>query len=428
MISKNHAAGARRVFLYMYGTARRGASGSELRFYSNCRAYLDLGFSVDVVQVLTEADSHPTEPELPVRSTVVRAPTMPASITGRLMYRCGYPGSAAAAYYFEKHAAVLRAAQIRVTQYPDSLHQFENHCESPIPFLRGIRSIWGCHDLLHTVVEGSQRIDQETESRGSTRAERREVRFARKLERRIAKSSRLVLCVSQGDCDEVRSWGCTAAEALPLSIPHVPERVDRPEWRRDGKLKLLHVGAIAQVPTYRSLEFLLEEVFPRLKPAVLAQISLEVIGNIVEGERCRRILSLVSRYPNVSLLGRIPDLEPHYASADVQLVASTDATGLRTRIVESFALGLPVLCSSIASRGVAGARPGENLLLANTPEEWAAVLESLVRDPGPLPILARGARESYDSVHGAPVVAASLAAALERHLGVLPPGRTGTNR
>jgi hypothetical protein len=412
----------------MYGTARRGSSGAELRFYSNCRAYLDIGFSVDVVQVLTETDSYPTEPELPVKSTVVRAPAMPASLAGRLMYRCGYPGSAAAAYYFEKHATVLRAARIRVAQYPGSLHQFENHCESPIPFLHGIRSIWSCHDLLHTVAEGSQRIDQENESRGSTRAERREVRFTRQLERRVAKSSGLILCVSQVDCDEVRSWGCRTAEVMPLSIPHVPERVDRPEWRRGGKLKLMHMGAIAHLPTYRSLEFLLGEVFPRLKPGVLDQISLEVIGNIVEGERCGRILSLSSRYPNVSLLGRIPDLEPHYASADVQVVASTDATGLRTRIVESFALGLPVLSSWNACRGVAGVRPGENLLLANTPEEWAAALESLVRDPGPLPILARQARETYDTVHGAPVVAASLAAALERHLGVLPPGRTDTNR
>ena len=37
-------------------------------------------------------------------------------------------------------------------------------------------------------------------------------------------------------------------------------------------------------------------------------------------------------------------------SADVQLVASTDATGLRTRIVESFALGLPVLNATAAGQ------------------------------------------------------------------------------
>lgn len=63
------------------------------------------------------------------------------------------------------------------------------------------------------------------------------------------------------------------------------------------------------------------------------------------------------------LLGFVPDLEPLYRDCQLQVVTATEASGLRTRIVESFARGLPVLSILPAAKGVAGLNPGVNILL-----------------------------------------------------------------
>ena len=109
-----------------------------------------------------------------------------------------------------------------------------------------------------------------------------------------------------------------------------------------------------------------------------------------------------------SAVGKVPDLMPLYASSDLQVAASTEATGLRTRVVESFAFGLPVLSTTAASRGVAGIRSGENIVLADTPDAWVQALESILESPAQLSRLARNARATYDTMHSSAVAAAAL--------------------
>ena len=380
------------------------------------------------MQVVTEQEAAPVAPDLPVTWTHVVAAPPAKSVTGALMYRAGYPGEAAAAYYFARHSTVHREAMLRERQYPGCLHQFENFCESPIPFLSGINSIWSCHDLGSEVVALSNRIDQTLASRGASIPERRELRFIHNFERRVAKKSRLIVCITPRDRDTIRSeWGYLQAEHLPMSIPDVPGSVDRTDWVRSGKLNLLHVGAIAHLPSYRSLEFLLTEVFPRLRKEVLERISLRVAGEILaDNSRCQSIVDLCSRYPQVQLLGKVPDLMAFYSSSDLQVAASTEATGLRTRVIESFALGLPVLSTTAACRGVAGIRPGENILLADTPEAWVQALESILESPDQLSRLARNARKTYDTIHSSGVVATALGSFLARYFSIESPLPTAT--
>lgn len=420
------------VFIYMYGVPRKGSSGAYLRFYSNCRAYLELGFEPEIIQVVTEPDAPREDPELPVKVTRVVACAGRPSVASRIMYRLGYPGNLAARYYYARHMTICREVMLREGRYPGALHQFENYCESTIQSLPRVNAIWSCHDILHDVVAGGQRIDQELDARNDSIAERRELRFVRRFERRIARNSRLILCITPDIRDTIRrEWKCAHAEHLPMSIPDVPAAVHRSAWLNGGKLNLLHVGAVAHLSTYRSLELLLSEVFPRLRKFMAERISLQVIGEIsADHQRCKRIAELCSAYPQVSLLGKVADLRPFYSSSDLQVVGSTDATGLRTRIVESFAYGLPVLSTSKGAHGTAGMRAGENILLADSPEAWVEALEGVLRESGQLAVLARNARSTYDAQHSAPIVAASLAASLQKYFGLLAarPLRDGSRR
>jgi len=251
-------------------------------------------------------------------------------------------------------------------------------------------------------VAGVNRITRDLQGRALSRPEIRQERFARNLERRIAARYGLVFCVSLEDAKRMRTdWGCPHAEFLPTSIADSPAATPEKQWLREGVLRLLHLGGLNHGPSFRSLEFLLGEVFPRVPGAVLNRIRLTVAGACdTTSPRSRKVLGLIQRYPQASFVGYLEDLEAAYRDADMQVVVSTDACGLRTRIIESFAFGLPVLATTGASCGIDGLEADVNVIVADDAQTIADVLGALLAAPERLALLAAKGRETYETRHG----------------------------
>lgn len=412
----------KRVFIFLDFMPQKQGSGASLRFYSNVRAYLDLGYKPEVIQVATHPDgSAPSEDLRGAEWTSVVEPPAPASLMGRLMFRAGISTQAAVSYYREKHLLAYREVQKRIKQEPNALFHLEGELiASVLPWLpKTTRNIWSLHDLPSTVLSATTRIACETQSRTPTVTERRELRFARRFERRMAQHASLVLCIADYDCIRLRDWGSRAVEYFPLSIPDEPDADPTREWVANGRLRLLHLGSISHLPSYRSLEFLFEKVWPNLPPEVLDRVSLDVVGTVnSENERAQKVLKLASKFTNVAFHGYVPDVAPFYRNSDLQIVASTDATGLRTRTIESFAYGLPVLSTAVGARGIAGLKPGEHLLIANKAEEFVEQLSRVLNSPESLHTLSISAKDFYRNNQSRPVVASALAGFLNKYFGM----------
>jgi glycosyltransferase involved in cell wall biosynthesis len=201
---------------------------------------------------------------------------------------------------------------------------------------------------------------------------------------------------------------------MSVPVEEAPARIRN--WADGGTLRLLHIGKVASLPGFRSLQFLLRDVLPRLDRAVLERIQLHVVGEVAGDARGAAILELARPFPQVRFEGFQEDLRSWYASSDLQLVGCTEATGLRTRIVESFAYGLPVLSTSVGAAGVAGLRPDHNILLADDPGEFAAIIGRLLATPDRLATLADAGRSTYAQTYSRSVVASTLRELLDRHL------------
>ena len=409
-----------RAFLYMDTLPDRTGSGAHLRMYSNVRAYADLGLDVEVVHLSARDGGPGIDGALgAVELTRIAVAPRPASVVSRLSYRLGLPSAAACRYYYPLHAATRAAVEQREAAHPDAVHQVEGESlANVIPFVPRARVIWSVHEPISSAVVRTVQAGAELEGRGPTVAEEREIRFTGRMERRVAQASPLVLTISPSDRDMVRSkWGVDRVEHLPMSVPDENRFAPHAEWMRGGKLRVLHLGAIAQMPTFRSLQLLLGEVFPTLDPETLARLELVVAGSYdPEHPRVKHVLELAARFPQVSLLGFVDDLGPLYESCDVQIVASPDATGLRTRVIESLAWHLPVISTPAAAEGVIGSEPGRNMLVAAGPPELAETLRSLTRHPERLPEVARAGRQTYDRLHARGVVAEALRDILARRL------------
>lgn len=415
-------AAEKRVFIYLNTMPRKQGSGASLRFHSNVRAYLDLGFEVEVIQVANEADGSEPDPGLrAVTWTRVIEPARPPSLLGRLAYRAGRPSRASVGYYFPQHHLVAREVAARLGRAPGAVHHLEGESHANVaPWLpEGARAVWSLHDLPSTVVNASIKIACEAQRRTPTPPERRELRFARSVERFMARHAPLILCISDQDCGRLRSeWSCGRAEYLPMSIPDEGAVQRAGGWMSDGTLRLLHLGRVSHLPSYRSLEFLFERVFPALPAGLLERVSLDVVGRVDEDERARKILAAAEPYPNVSFHGFVEDVLPYYARSDVQIVSSTDAAGLRTRIIESFAYGLPVLSTTVGAGGIRGIEPGEQLLIADSPEEFAESLALLAESPQRLSSLSRNGLDFYTKNQSRAAVASELSRCLRQYFGI----------
>ncbi|MBA2621551.1 MAG: glycosyltransferase family 4 protein [Acidobacteria bacterium] len=393
-------------------------SGACMRFYSNIRAYLDLGFKVEVIQIATEPDgSQPSEDLSPVIwSRAIETPAAP-SILGRLMYRLGIPAQPAVEYTFQKHSIIRREVEIRRRRFPEAIYHFEGESmANVVPWLpKKMRSVWSLHDLPSTVSLATNKIACEVENRTPTVPERRELRFMQRVERLMARHTPLIVSIADYDSERLRTeWG-SPAEYLPMSITCAGTNRRRDNWLTGGRLRIMHLGRISHLPSYRSLEFLFEKVFPLLPTQVLERISVDVIGKKDESERAKRIFTLAEPYPNITFQGFVEDVFPFYENSDLQIVAATDAAGLRTRIIESFALGLPVLSTTVGARGIAGIKAGEHLLIADTAEQFVEHLSSLMDSPETLERLSLKGLEFYEKNQSRSVVAAALSRCMRQY-------------
>jgi len=65
--------------------------------------------------------------------------------------------------------------------------------------------------------------------------------------------------------------------------------------------------------------------------------------------------------------------------AAIMVVAVRAGGGMRVRILEAFARGLPVVTTTIGLEGI-DARPGEEVLVADTPQDFADSVVGLLKD------------------------------------------------
>jgi glycosyltransferase involved in cell wall biosynthesis len=79
--------------------------------------------------------------------------------------------------------------------------------------------------------------------------------------------------------------------------------------------------------------------------------------------------------PGVTVTGQVPDVRPYVHQSAVTVAPLTIARGTQNKILEAVALGVPVVASTAACKGV-DMVPGEHLLAADSPADVASrVLE-----------------------------------------------------
>jgi sugar transferase (PEP-CTERM/EpsH1 system associated) len=210
-------------------------------------------------------------------------------------------------------------------------------------------------------------------------------------ERRLATRFDLCTCTTRAELATLDGYGTGAVSGwFPNGVdseffqPAPDEQVD-PQ-------RICFVGRMDYYPNQQAMFRFCEAVWPSLH-AQRPALELQIVG-ADPSPAVRRL----GEIPGVTVTGSVPDVRPYVSRAAVSIAPLQIARGTQNKILESMAMGVPVVCSEVASGGV-DAVPGEHLLVADSPQEFAAALGSLLDSPARRAALGAAARNRVLSHH-----------------------------
>jgi glycosyltransferase involved in cell wall biosynthesis len=160
-------------------------------------------------------------------------------------------------------------------------------------------------------------------------------------------------------------------------------------------MNAVHVGGLNWAPNLHGARWLVEDVWPRVRRSV-ADATLAFVGRTGDAP-----ISRWNAQAGVRCLGEVDDVRPFYAGAALSVVPVHVGGGTRLKILNSWAMGTPVVSTTKGCEGLA-ARPDEHLLVADTPEAFAAAVVRLLREPGLREALGAAGRRLVEAEYGWP--------------------------
>jgi glycosyltransferase involved in cell wall biosynthesis len=180
------------------------------------------------------------------------------------------------------------------------------------------------------------------------------------------------------------------AEHVPFGrIEVIPPGLDetRHEFRRTGEsARLIFAGNLAWPTHLDAARRLARRVLPRIR-RTLPRAELLLVGGGARAE-----LRTLAELPGVRVAGAVNDLRPSLWSAAVSVVVAEAGPGVDAGVLESMAVGTPVVAARSALAGLTHLLPGHHALVASTDTELVDAVLLVLREPVVAATLAANAR------------------------------------
>jgi sugar transferase (PEP-CTERM/EpsH1 system associated) len=209
-------------------------------------------------------------------------------------------------------------------------------------------------------------------------------------EKRLARSFSLSTCTTEAELDTLRSFnaarhsdwfpnGVDAEFFCPTDEPYDPDQI-------------CFIGRMDYYPNQQAMMFFCNDVLPLIQ-ARRPGTRLTIVG----AEPSAEIKSL-ARKTGVTVTGTVPDVRDYVRGSALSVAPLAIARGTQNKILESMAMGVPVICSKNAAGGV-DAVPGQHLLIAENPDQYVDSIVRVLEDPDQRSALSVAARQRVLSNH-----------------------------
>lgn len=181
-----------------------------------------------------------------------------------------------------------------------------------------------------------------------------------------------VIAVSEHDRKLMSAW------VNPEQITVVPTGVDleqyspAPESPSEPKPLIVFIGAMDWEPNIDAVEYFCREIWPSVR-AELPDAKFRIVGRNPDA----RVRSFAGEA--VEITGRVPAVINHLREAAAVIVPLRIGGGTRLKIYEAMAAGKAVVSTSVGAEGL-DVHDGQDIILADSPREFAASILNILRD------------------------------------------------
>ena len=244
------------------------------------------------------------------------------------------------------------------------------------------------HNVEHLVLE---RYAREVSNPVNALYARMEAGKLRRFEAAVCKRAALVMVCSRLD-GQLLEQLCPGVRTVVA--PNVVDISDYSMTADEDPLTLVYQGGMDWLPNRDALEYFVRAIFPLVQKEI-PQVRLVAAGRNPAPEFRQRFSDVTA----VAFTGTLPDLRPVVGKATVCIVPLRIGSGTRFKILESAAMGKPVVSTTIGAEGLDFV-PGEEILIADDPAAFAGNVVELLRNPARRRAMGEAARnrvaQDYD--------------------------------
>ncbi len=228
----------------------------------------------------------------------------------------------------------------------------------------------------------------------------------RAYESRVCRCVDQVVAVSELDARQLEEL------AGIRGVTSIPNGVDTTYFRStDAPMRpnnLVFVGGLTWFPNHDAIRYFCAEILPRIA-AEIPDVTLTVVGKSPD----RQSIKDIAENPRVRLTGLVEDVRPLISEAAVYVVPLRIGGGTRLKILDALSMSKALVSTAVGCEGL-DVTSGEQLMTADTPEEFARAVVTLLRDPRRAEGLGAAGRKLVEQKYDWTVVAQELSRVYER--------------
>jgi len=224
-------------------------------------------------------------------------------------------------------------------------------------------------------------------------------------ERRYLRLADQVLTVSETDRDAFAAF--VDRERLTVISTGVDVNYFQPSQVEESPSSLVFTGSMDWLPNEDAIFYFAEEILPLIKGRC-PQVLLDVVGR----NPSSKLQAMAEKEKNIRLTGWVDDIRPYVARAAVCIVPLRIGGGTRLKIFEAMAMAKATVSTTVGAEGLP-VNSGENIILADSPADFAAEVVSLLNNPERRIRLGTAARALVEENYSWRKVAESFAATLQ---------------
>lgn len=270
----------------------------------------------------------------------------------------------------DRRRAMHRMVRRLVSDRPfDVVHVDQLNMAQYLPRRFGGQVIFDAHNAVWTITDRMAAHERNILRRIALHLEARRIRRA---EGRICETADIVLTTTVEDQTALLAVSRKRfrGEIIPIGV-EVPAE---PPNRGTAPV-LLHIGTMFYPPNADAVRWFVAEVFDRIR-ATVPDARFVIVGARPPAD----IAALHDPARGIEVRGYVPDIAPLLAEAAATVVPTRAGSGMRVKILEAMAVGLPVVTTTVGAEGIRVV-PETHLLIADDVAAFADAAVRLLADP-----------------------------------------------